>query len=370
MRVLFCCTPGTSKLFSLVPLAWAAQSAGHDVLVTFAQQTDVAATTGLQVVDVAPGYDWAAMFRGPKGSVPRESVTSAHAPMDQNTAYAMTVAAMNRPLVDRAVETARQWRPDLVVYEQTATYGLVVAAHVGVPAVQRNLGIIRTNDLHATTGELLGAPALPRPGLILEYVPPSMLPHSEPEGVFMRYLPYVGGGMTDLPEPHPDRPRVVITMGATKSVAHRLHGLSKTLTAAAELDAEFLLALGGVDPGQLPPNVLPIGWTPMNLLLRTSTAVIHHGGGGTTMAAVAAGTPQLLAGDPRFLDHQTMGAAVQSCGIGIVASQDEVTPEMLTRLITDEKLRKATMEVREEWASLPSPAELLPRLLELAQPGG
>ncbi|MEQ4715034.1 nucleotide disphospho-sugar-binding domain-containing protein [Nonomuraea sp. B19D2] len=370
MRVLFCCTPGTSKLFSLVPLAWAAQSAGHDVLVTFAQQADVAATTGLQVVDVAPGFDWAAMFRGPKGSVPRESVTSAHAPMDQNTAYAMTVAAMNRPLVDRAVETARQWRPDLVVYEQTATYGLVVAAHVGVPAVQRNLGIIRTNDLHATTGEMLGAPALPRPGLILEYVPPSMLPFSEPEGVFMRYLPYVGGGMTDLPEPRPDRPRVVITMGATKSVAHRFHGLSQTLAAAAELDAEFLLALGGVDPGQLPPNVLPIGWTPMNLLLRTSTAVIHHGGGGTTMAAVAAGTPQLLAGDPRFLDNQTMGAAVQSCGIGIVASQDEVTPEMLTRLITDEKLRKATMEVREEWASLPSPAELLPRLLELAQPGG
>jgi hypothetical protein len=62
MRVLFCSTDGVSHLFPLVPLAWAMRAAGHEVLVTFAEQTEEAVASGLHIIDAAPGFDGMAIF--------------------------------------------------------------------------------------------------------------------------------------------------------------------------------------------------------------------------------------------------------------------------------------------------------------------
>ncbi|GAA4423388.1 nucleotide disphospho-sugar-binding domain-containing protein [Actinokineospora soli] len=376
MRVLFCSTAAIGRLFPLVPLAWALRAAGHEVLVTFGQHLDAAAATGLHVIDAAPGYDGSAVFgaiRSNPALTEREFATPEER---QHAGFVLMVAEANRPFVDRTVELVDQWRPDLVVYEQTATYGLIAAARRGVPAVQRNLGTFRTDGLHDQTGAHLademrrhGVEHLPRPALVLEYVPPSMLPFPEPEGEFVRDLPFTSAGVLGdrLPEPQ-GRPRIALTTGTVKPPAHRHHALSATLAAAAEVDADFALALGDIDYsvcGPLPANVTPVGWTPLDVLLTTCSGLVHHGGGGSTMAAIVAGVPQLLLLDPRFPSTGTMAAAVEVSGVGLVTAPDDVDAAALTALLADEGLRKATADVRAELDTLPTPADLVPRLVDL-----
>ncbi|MEV4257159.1 nucleotide disphospho-sugar-binding domain-containing protein, partial [Spirillospora sp. NPDC049652] len=306
MRVLFAATPPISKVFALAPLAWAFRAAGHETLLTYSEQIAQAAETGLQVVDAAPGTSGNAILAELFAARP-ELVERWLEPLGDDPAkLAPGVAELNRPFLPTAVELADHWRPDLVVFEQSAPYGLVAAARAGVPAVQRNLGTIRTAGVHdavlrllAADLERLGVPDVPsRAALTLEFVPPGMLPFPTPEGEFMRYVPYTGGaGMQRLPT-RGDRPRVVVTLGSIRPDMHGLGPLEATVAAAAETDAEFLLALGDADPaplGALPPNVRPIGWTPMDLLLPTCAGVVHHGGGGTALAAIWAGVPQLVA---------------------------------------------------------------------------
>ncbi|MFC5186382.1 nucleotide disphospho-sugar-binding domain-containing protein [Actinomadura harenae] len=376
MRVLFAATPPISKVFALAPLAWAFRAAGHETLLTYSEQTALAAETGLQVVDAAPGTSGNEILAELFAARP-ELVERWIEPLGDDPAkLAPGVAALNRPFLSTAVELADVWRPDLVVFEQSAPYGLVAAARARVPAVQRNLGTIRTAGVHDAVlallaGDLarLGVTEVPsRPAMTLEFVPPGMLPFPAPEGEFMRYVPYSGGaGMARLPAPG-DRPRVVITLGSVRPDMHGLGPLEATVTAAAEVDAEFLLALGDADPaplGALPPNVRPIGWTPMDLLLPTCAGVVHHGGGGTSLAAICAGVPQLVALDPRYLGHKTLAPAVERGGVGLVALQDEVTPGLLRTLLADEAIRKATDQVRAEMETLPSPAAMVPRLANL-----
>lgn len=378
MRVLFSSIPGISHLFALVPLAWAFRANGHEVVLAFGEYTDKAATTGLEVVDVAPGYDGMRLIEQTLEADPElaerfwsESLS------DDPTPWAPLFAAINRPLIEETMNIVDQWRPDLVVYEQAATVGLLAAARAGVPAVQRNMGIVRTGEMHEATVvhladlmERYGIAAVPTPDRVLEYVPPSMLPHDEPEGWFMREVPYTGGGVLGdrLPE-QPTKRRVVITMGTVRpgSDFYGLEPVKKIITAASTVDAEFLLALGHVDItplGELPANVRSIGWAPLAALFRTCAGVIHHGGGGTTMAAIEAGIPQLLALDPLDQGNETTGPAVRQGGIGIVTTLEEIESSMIEQMLTDDTYRQATLRVRDELATLPSPADVAARLID------
>ncbi|WP_433872564.1 nucleotide disphospho-sugar-binding domain-containing protein [Saccharopolyspora sp. CA-218241] len=377
MRVLISSTDGISKLFPLVPLAWAFRAAGHEVLVTFAEQLDQARTTGLQVVDVAPGFDGMAILGKAIEDEPELAAIWADPLGDDPGALSVANALLNRPFLDRTLDLAERWRPDLVVYEQTATYGLITAAHLGVPAVQRNLGLIRTGELHqATCSRMPDVHArirtaeLPSPARIFEYVPPSMLPFPTPEGDFLRELPFTGGTALEDPSPAPpDRARIAITMGSTKPGTDGLGPMAATIEAASQVDAEFILALGAAADGPLPAlpaNVRVIGWTPLDVLLRGCTAIIHHGGSMTAMAAIDAGIPQLLALPPQSMGNKTVGPGVRHRGVGMIALEDEVDVGTVERLLSDEQMRLATGEVRTEMHGLPTPAEVVPGLVELA----
>jgi UDP:flavonoid glycosyltransferase YjiC (YdhE family) len=58
VRLLFATAPGYGLTLPLVPLMWAARSAGHEVLLaTTAEMVPVAASAGLTVHDVFPQRD-------------------------------------------------------------------------------------------------------------------------------------------------------------------------------------------------------------------------------------------------------------------------------------------------------------------------
>jgi UDP:flavonoid glycosyltransferase YjiC (YdhE family) len=184
----------------------------------------------------------------------------------------------------------------------------------------------------------------------------------------MRWVPYGGGAVFgDRMPPRPPRPEVAITMGTIELQAFGIGALEPIIAAAADVDSDFVLALGDLDItplGTLPPNVRSVGWTPLHTLLRTCSAVVHHGGGGTVMTAIDAGLPQLLAPDPRDQFQHTAREAVSRRGIGLISTSDKVDADLLTRLITDDQLRVAATEVREEMLSLPTPAATVRRILE------
>ncbi|GGM52517.1 glycosyl transferase [Micromonospora sonchi] len=374
MRVLFVSSPGIGHLFPLVQLAWGFRTAGHDVVIALAEHTQKAAAAGLEVVDVAPDFSAVKVFEQVAKDNPRFAETVATRPAIDLEEWGVQIAAVNRPLVDRTIALADDFKPDLVVYEQGATVGLLAAARAGVPAVQRNQSAWRTRGMHASIASFLTdlmekhQVTLPKPSVTIESFPPSLLLEAEPEGWFMRWVPYGGGTVLGdrLPAP-PTRPEVAITMGTIELQAFGIGAVAPIIAAAAEVDADFVLALGDLDItplGKLPPNMRAVGWTPLHTLLRTCTAVVHHGGGGTVMTAIDAGLPQLLAPDPRDQFQHTAREAVSRRGIGLVSTADKVDADLLRRLIGDESMRAAAREVREEMRALPTPAETVRRLVE------
>jgi calicheamicinone 4-hydroxyamino-4,6-dideoxy-alpha-D-glucosyltransferase len=380
MRVLFTAVPAIGHFLPVVPLAHAFRATGHEVLVALAEHAEFAASAGLPVVDVAPGYDSVAVTSKVLQDDPSflESVWNVTVTPDMTIApRAPMFAAINRPLVPGTVDLAERWRPDLVVYEQTATVGPMVAARLGVPAVQQNIAILSTGDTHRATAALLSdlceqyeIPELPNPLTAIEVIPPSML--SVPaEGWFMGGRPYNGGGVlgSELPR-RPARPQIAVTLGSGFAAGfYGLGALAPVIEAAAEVDADFLIALGQAATdrlGPLPANVRSLDrWFPYGELFRTCAAVLHHGGGGSIMTAIDAGIPQMVVrgdGDP---GAQIMGDAVQNRGLGISTSPGEVTPSQLERLLVDDTFKQATAEVAAEVAELPTPASVAARLAEL-----
>ncbi|OOC53332.1 MULTISPECIES: nucleotide disphospho-sugar-binding domain-containing protein [Nocardiopsis] len=374
MRVLFSSSPGLGHFFPLVQLAWAFRAEGHEVIVAIAEHAERAAAAGLEVVDVAPDYSAVAVFERVAAEHPDFAARMAERPEAAIEDWAIQIAAVNRPMVERTMALADQWRPDLVVYDQGATVGLLAAARRGVPSVQRNQSAWRTGRMHEAVGAELSdlceryGVEVPRPDITVESFPPSMLKGVPEEGRPMRWVPYGGGGVLgDRLPPPPERPRVAITMGTIELQTFGLSMLDPLIGAAADVSADFVLALGDIDVtplGSLPPNVSSVGWTPLHTLLRDCTAVVHHGGGGTTLTAIDAGIPQLLTPDPRDRLQYTACNAVRDRGIGLVGEPEEVRPALLRRLIDDTSLRTVTAEVCDEVRSLPTPAAVQRGIVE------
>ncbi len=118
MRVLMTTTPVPAHLARLVPLARALRGAGHQVLV--AGQPDVrevAEAAGLELAVVGGRFhpeDHPDLATDPKPLV-------GHA----------------RYLTPRYLETARDWRPDLIVGSRLEYASLVVAGALGVPVAHQ-----------------------------------------------------------------------------------------------------------------------------------------------------------------------------------------------------------------------------------------
>lgn len=375
MRVLICSHPGLGHFLPFVPLAWAFRAEGHEVLVSIADCAERAAESGLDIVDVAPDFDMNAINEQVAKDHPDLVEAMATTPMVDLEFWAAGLAAVNRPLVPGNIALADEWRPDLVLYDQVNTVGLLVADRCGVPAVQYNMGSLRSGRTHQAIAEHLAdlcsryGVTASAPALSLEMNPPSLL-NRPPEGRFMRWVPCNGGTVIPgrLPARRDGRPRVAVSMGTTTLEMFGLGSLASVVDAAASVDADFELAVGDADLeplGKLPPNVRHVGWVPLATLLQTSNALIHHGGGGSMLNAVVADVPQMIAHDPADLIHHIDFAVVRESGIGLVTPSDQVDPAMIKTLLADEGLRRATRRVHAENLSLPSPAATARSILEL-----
>ncbi|MCP3821462.1 DUF1205 domain-containing protein [Streptomyces sp. A3M-1-3] len=416
MRVLFAVAPLTAHLYPSIPLAWALQSAGHEVRV--ASNTGLVGqitAAGLTAVDLGERTSPPAPITD--GALDRFSDAlgfEAGSDFDQlwraTGYYLMAAYSRYHPdeegrqeLADNLVEAARNWQPDLVIWDPACPVGSVAARECGAASARMMWGpdyfgwirrrlVERMNDpasaVSADTDPLaaLLAPVFGRFGhdfseqllfgdLTVDPIP-SQLPR--PDGlrrVPMRWVPYTGAApVTQWLSQPPSRPRVCLSLGVTGRTVH--DGPDTRITAAfeavADMDIEVVATVNATQLGEdtrVPDNVRIFDYIPLTQVMPTCSAIIHHGGFGTFFAAAAHRVPQMIV-------MEELGSALSSTrylearGAGVALPSDGLTAAQvgggLSRMLTEPSFRRGAAAVYADLTSVPGPGEIVPVLERMA----
>jgi EryCIII-like glycosyltransferase len=368
VKVLVVSAPLVGHVTPLLPLAAAARAAGHDVLIATSGDALRVDTGGLPVRDVgATPFAWAvlrAALAHPR-LIAREATGRAGVRM-----AGALFGRINAAMVDGLVALAREWRPDLVVHESLGGAATVAAAAVGAPAVLQENSLWDGPELVAATWR---NPALRRAAGRAGVAGPAsagtitIAPRSvvgDRAGRPMRAVrPPAGAELPGWLTAPRDRPLVLVSH-TTAGNPPGSDPMAAVLAAAGQVEADFVLVRGPRKKAT-PANVRVTGWLPLVDALPLADAFVHHGGAGGLLEALAAGVPQLAVPGPG--DRRYNAEALARRGAGLAVPVKEITPAALTRLTTDDSLRRAAREVAAEIAALPEPAELVGYLESVAR---
>lgn len=383
MRILISTWGWRSHFYCLVPLAWALQAAGHEVLVaSHPSMTPVITGAGLAAVPLGADVDFEDTFTGRIGKVGALDREAGDDSLDPAITPDGGVVRMADALLDDLVAFGRSFRPDLVVWEPFNLAAAVAAAALDVPGVLNLWGPDHTSSLRLDHEAVIG-PLAARFGLtandvsltgslILDPVPePVQVPLKGPVQ-HMRYTPYNGTSVLPswLHEP-PKRPRVCITGGtvAGPGLSDRAE-LPDVVRAVAGLDVEVVVAVVKAQRdalGPMPGNVrVSDGPLALRLVLPSCAAFVQHGGAGTMMTALVHGVPQLIlpeVGDEHFNAERLL---VAGAGTSLQNPDAATVRETVAGLIGDGPWREATLLMRDRINAMPSPAEVVGVLAGLA----
>ncbi|MEV0998815.1 nucleotide disphospho-sugar-binding domain-containing protein [Nonomuraea sp. NPDC050202] len=445
MRVMFTVFPAPAHFLPVVPYAWALQAAGHQVCV--AAPPGIA--TGVAVPDFHRAVTAAGLtavscgeperlsvhdrgYPGFAGLIPTieesERLVAAlglseaeRAPWDVFHHFALLTMRNYHPPVPRqditaVVEFAREWRPDLVLWDPWFPCGAVAARACGAAHAR----ILHSPDYTAWAAEKLAGTGERNPlvGVIeplaeqygqqvdeellfghwtVDPFPAGMRLPTGVERLPVRYVPYTGGGLMEgwLRRP-PSRPRVALSLGVSMRTFFKgdWGRLAKLMEAVGGLDIEVIATLDAnqlLDLREPPPdNVRVVEYVPLDQLLPTCSAIIHHGSIGTFVAASAAGVPQLICDtdepsrivgtpveggidwDLKCQKQLTAGRTsryVTERGAGVrlnhqTQSASQIREE-LRRVLGDPSFQKGAQDIHEDWLATPSPTDIVADLERL-----
>jgi UDP:flavonoid glycosyltransferase YjiC (YdhE family) len=381
VRLIFASLASHGHLYPLLPLAVAAQRAGHDVVFATDESFHPSVRrAGLE--PVAAGLPFGAMFAR-EAAKPRNEMTA-----DELMAGAMKVFGdiIPRQTVLDLGPIIEAAKPDLLVYE-VANFGAAYAAKLaGVPAIAHGFGLysprppLLAEYLPALAREL--GVDLPDDGYsfgnsYLDIAPPSLQPAAFKAGtprIELRPVPWAEPG--ELPAGvlgrDTGRPLVYLTLGTAFG---DVGVLRQAIEGLAKLPADVVVAAGPTvtvaDLGGVPDNVRLEAWVAQADLLPHVDLVVHHGGSGTTLGALSAGKPQLLL--PQGADQFANAEIVTAAGVARRALPPEQTADVVFEharsLLADTGARDGARSFSEEIAAMPSPDEVARRLPEFATPG-
>jgi zeaxanthin glucosyltransferase len=310
------------------------------------------------------------------------------------TGFVVPYATFTLPAVDRAV---RDYRPDLVVVDQHAPAGALIAHRHGLRwatlapqsmELTRPLRVLSKVDVWVE-GQLAGLwahaglPAAefadPRfsPWLVVAFTTAALTgPYPFPGQVAL-----VGPALADRPgpdfpwhfldPPHGDRRReaVLVTVG---TLAVDLAGdfYARVLAALRPLGARVRAII--VAPPELvpqpPEHALVVPAVPMLELMPHLDAVVCHGGLNTVCESLAHGVPLVVA--PIRHDQPVNAAQVAAAGCGLRVSATRVTPDALraavTTVLDDPAYRRAAARVRDSFRAAGGAGTAADRLATLA----
>ncbi|MBY8870730.1 DUF1205 domain-containing protein [Micromonospora sp. PLK6-60] len=424
MRVLFVVWPGPAHLYPVIPLAWALQSAGHEVRIGSHHAMTAAITTqGLSAVALGdeaapatgpgkeyPEAEWAKLERAtetlaldPTQSDPWEIFRHYLLPGVWDFAPPGATPQESRPGVDDLVAFTRQWQPDLVVWDPCWPAAAVAAAACGAAHAR----LLYCQDYFAWTLDRYAE----HPSLTIDDHPlaEAVRPIAERYGVpvdtellvgqwSLDLLP-TGAGLptttrrvpvrcvftptqTVVPEwlyEPPQRPRVALSLGLSQRefIEGGWDYMPSIMEAVADLDIEVVATLNAVqlaDLDELPANVRAVDYLPLNQLLPSCAALIHHGGTGTFAAAANYQVPQLVtdlvAPVPMKYPVATATAAyVAARGAGLtldIESSPDTMRKQLALVLGEPSFQQGAKRIYEDLLAMPSPADLVPVVERLA----
>jgi UDP:flavonoid glycosyltransferase YjiC (YdhE family) len=380
MRVLFTANPLVGHVFPMLPLMRAAREAGHEVVMaTGAEMAPDIRRRGFTTWTVGPGFADAGAELAQANAVPPAS----HEEELGRAAihlFAGPSARRARELIPRATA----WRPDIVISEITELAGREAACATGALPVTHGFGT-HVPDTRLFAGVMFGhiSSVLGTPnrlhafetGIYVDPCPPGLQSAQLGEMDVRPVRPSAGqvGPEDRLPRQFLgllERPLVYVTLG---TVFNDPELTRSVLDAVQDLPISIAVTTGpGTDPsvlGRRPANVAAAPFVAQALVLPLASAVVSHTGSGTMLGALASGLPQVCL--PRGADQFANADRVQSIGAGVRLLPDDVTAQSLraavTAILDDPAYARAAAAVKAEIAAMPSAAEALDELVDLAR---
>lgn len=393
MDVLFSIIPGHGHFFPCLPLARALSEAGHSV--RFASSATYAETIsdhGFEPLPVGPDYT-------------QGSLAATTEPGERDRVIAEMMFEESPPqVIDDLLAALAGSRPDVMLVDPYELGGQVVAEVVDVPFGAPYAGIRRVGSypgswsfdhaerlkeqaslgVRARLFALRSDQGLEEPDLL-----PGEMPFDRrlslcmaPPSLEAWPLPWVlhtahplrpeahaadsdDGWLHDLPR---DRPIVAVTFGTLFGTAQ----LETEAAVAALESGARVVVVSRHELGVDDPRVHTVSWISLPRLLELADAVIHHGGWGSTVAALTAAVPAVVV--PQGADQKIQGARLASVGAAVVLLDSEDRPAQLrgaVQAVLEHGVYAANAaRMAQEIAAMPSAAEVVPLVEELAETGG
>jgi len=387
VRVLFTSMSAQSHIAPMLPLARTAANAGHEVV--FATGPDAVAQVqgaGLQALPAGlPFAEVRQRYLQASGSElvglsPQERLEH----LLRHGLIGIAAPAMAADLLP----FARTWQPDLVIRNLGEPAAEVVATAAGVPHVVHGFSSPKSSYFAAAhragLAELYERCGIDPPHgdsrLATPYLDiwPEDLHQQAEDWQYPNMWPLRPENALPLAAPGPRPPAldglpfertVYVTAGTTHNSTP---GLMETMLKGLREEAVNVVVTIGPDGdldrfGRQPDHVRIERYIAQNTLLPHCEVVVCSAGAGTVLGALAHGRPLVLA--PVATDQYEMAAQVQQAGAGRACSTQPLSPaavrESFQEISTDPAYSAAAVRLREQILSMPTPADLLPRLDEL-----
>ena len=373
MRILFSGVPALGHLLPLVPLARAAQAAGHDAaLLTSGGMREPLATELPTVPVLAAGPMPPDLFSEVARRIPGSDPANRPEPAAVAEFFAGTRVDLT---VDDAVRAARGWAPDVVVADAVDLVGPLVAAELGVPYAIVAFGPEVPEEFRRPMAELV----LPRyaergvvptpPIALLDPTPVSLQapgwtqppvtipfrsePHSRPDAAAAEQplAPVSARG---------GRPLVLVTLGTVFGDA----ALLTAILDGFQPDEADLVATVGVIGERLDDSehVRFVPFRPMRELLEGVDLVVAAAGAGTVLAAASVGVPMVLL--PQGADQFINAARAAEAGVAVVVDEPSAVGPAVHRMLAERSHFAAARRLGDETAQRPSATDAVRELVE------
>lgn len=384
VRVLFTTLPAAGHFNSLVPLALAVRSAGHEVAIctssAFAEQVEA---LGLQHL---------------RGGVERFEELFVGAPPFSDPArlgFAQRIAFGQRAperLIPDLLRHVEAWKPDLLVRESGELAAAIVAEKVGLPHAGIAGGSWASHDARrallaepmAEHRARFGLEPDPENHMIFRYLQFAFTPPAwdgddrVPDTIHhIRYEnptrpEEVAPAWLDAPR---TRPFVFASLG---TVMHSEAGLMEAVVAALDGEPVDALADIGRDQdltrfGEAPPNVGLERFVPQLRVLERCDLFVTHGGFNGTKEALRRGLPLVVI--PISGDQPYTAQRVAALELGVAIDRRERTPARIRsavrHVLAEDRYRKNARAFAGAMAALPPighAVALVERLVRDARP--
>jgi UDP:flavonoid glycosyltransferase YjiC (YdhE family) len=374
LKVVILAGVAPSTIFSHAPLAMALRNAGHQVMMTASIEDMIPtiAEVGLPAVpitdpNVSPRQVLAdhGLARVPEDPAERERLSG------------QWYARLEAVTLDALLAFTKDWRPDVVIGGICSYAAPLLAASLGVPYVRHSWDIHDPRLMDAGAEEelradlaALGLDAMPKPDMMIEITPPSLLPQDAAPAQMMRWIP--GNSQCRL-EPwmytRGAANRIGVTIGTGVASYNQHDFLHSIVDHISALDAEVVVPVTEDAAPALRDRVgknVHAGWIPLDIVAPTCDVLVHQSGGSTMMTALSFGVPQVLIPDPNLQRANAMARSIVDAGAGVILSPEEATTDVIAKtcqeIITNPDYAAAAAGLAQEIAALPLPAEVARRV--------